>query len=230
MATTASEVKQAAGVIDPALDQRITALIEARVATEVEKRVAERVAALVPQRLSEGVRSIQKQRAAANGDGHTRRLAIVASKGSLDMAYPPLILATTAAAMGWEVAIFFTFYGLDIINRRKLPHLKVAPVGNPAMPEPIKGIPFKVPTLIGALPFMSDVATAMMKQWFAAAQIPSIQELLDVAQDTGVELISCTTTMGVMGVRDEDIIAGANYAGAGHFLDYAASADVALFV
>ncbi|RMF27055.1 MAG: hypothetical protein D6759_18400, partial [Chloroflexi bacterium] len=70
-----------------------------------------------------------------------RRLALVASKGSLDMAYPPLILATTAAALGWEVGIFFTFYGLDIINKKKLAKLKVAPIGNPAMPAPIPAIP-----------------------------------------------------------------------------------------
>src|SRR3990172_34649 len=94
----------------------------------------------------------------------TKRLAMVASKGTLDQAYPPLILATTAAAMGWEVGIFFTFYGLDILHKKRLERLQVSPVGNPAMPPPIPAIPMlKVPTLMGALPGMAAVATAMME-------------------------------------------------------------------
>ncbi|MDO8672451.1 MAG: DsrE/DsrF/DrsH-like family protein [Dehalococcoidia bacterium] len=152
-----------------------------------------------------------------------RRLAIVASKGTLDMAYPPLILSSTAAAMGWEVTIFFTFYGLDIINRKKLRKLKVAPVGNPAMPVP-------VPNLLGAIPGMTAMATNMMKSWFTKARIPSIEEMLAIARENGVEFIACTTTMGVMGVKESDIIEGATMAGAAAFLDYAAEASVSLFV
>ena len=66
-----------------------------------------------------------------------KRIAIIASKGTLDMAYPPLVLASTAAAMDVEAAIFFTFYGMDIINKQKYRSLKVAPIGNPAMPSPV---------------------------------------------------------------------------------------------
>ncbi len=152
-----------------------------------------------------------------------KRLAIVASKGTLDMAYPPLILATSASALGWEVGIFFTFYGLDIINRRKVAHLKVPSLANPAMPVP-------VPNIIGVIPGMTAIATAMMHSWFDRAQIPSIQYLLDVAKEGGVQLFACTTTMGVMRVKDEDIIDGAQFAGAAAFLDYASEATVSLFV
>lgn len=159
-----------------------------------------------------------------------RRLAIVASKGTLDMAYPPLILATTAAAMGWEVGIFFTFYGLDIINKKKVHRLKVAPLANPAMPSPVPSLPMSVPNIVGVLPGMTEVATAMMKGWMERAQMPSIKELLEMCVEMGVKLYACTTTMGVMGVSEEDLIEGVSCLGAAGFLDFAADADVELFI
>ncbi len=159
-----------------------------------------------------------------------RRLALVASKGSLDMAYPPLILASTAVAMGWEVAVFFTFYGLDILNKNKLPALKVAPIGNPAMPAPLSAVPVQVPNILGVLPGSTALATAIMKQWFDKANIPSIQELIHVTQQGGGKLYACTTTMGVMGVNESDLIEGVDCLGAAAFLDFAADADVQLFI
>ena len=87
-----------------------------------------------------------------------KRIAIIASKGTLDMAYPPLLLASTAAAMDAEAAIFFTFYGVDIINKKKNGKLQVAPIANPAMPSPV---PF--PNILGVLPGMTSLATIMMK-------------------------------------------------------------------
>ncbi len=158
-----------------------------------------------------------------------RRLALVASKGSLDMAYPPLILASTAVAMGWEVAVFFTFYGLDILNKHKLPALKVAPIGNPAMPAPLSSVPVQVPNILGVLPGSTALATAIMKQWFDKANIPSIQELIDVTQQGGGKLYACTTTMGVMGVSEDDLIDGVDCLGAAASLDLA-DADVQLFI
>lgn len=189
----------------------------------------ERIAALVDARIDEVLRSklevllaTQPLAKGATPSG-LRRLAIVASKGSLDMAYPPLILASTAAAMGWEASIFFTFYGLDVVNRKKMRKLKVAPLANPAMPVPM-------PNLVGAIPGMTAMATMMMKSWFNRARIPTIEEMLAIARENGVELIACTTTMGVMRVKREDLIEGATLAGAATFLDYAADATVSLFV
>ncbi len=153
----------------------------------------------------------------------TKRLAMVASKGTLDQAYPPLILATTAVSMGWEAGIFFTFYGLDILNRKKHTKLKVPSLANPAMLVP-------VPNIIGALPGMTNVATAMMKRWMNRAKLPTIGEFLDMARESGVRLFACSTTMGVMGVAAGDLIEGVDIAGATAFLDYAAEADVSLFV
>jgi peroxiredoxin family protein len=158
--------------------------------------------------------------AQANG---TKRIALVASKGNMDMAYPPLIMASTAAAMDWEGAIFFTFYGLDIINKKKLPNLKVPSLANPAMPVP-------VPNIIGALPGMTAMATAMMKSWIKKANVATIPELIDVCRESGIHLFGCQMTMDLMGIKREDLIDGTEVCGAANFLEYAAEADVSLFV
>lgn len=159
-----------------------------------------------------------------------RRLALVASKGSLDAAYSPLILATTAASMGWEVGIFFTFYGFDIINKKRMHALKVAPIGNPAMPEPISAVPIKVPNIIGAVPGMTHLATGLMKKSMRRANLPSIPEFVEMAREMGVRLFACAMTMGLMGVKEEDLIEGAELVGATTFLDFAADADVTLYI
>ncbi len=197
--------------IDPAIEAKIAELVAAKFNELVQGEFAELVQ-----------RRVAAQEAEA-GVTKRKRLAIVASKGTLDMAYPPLILATTAAALGWEVGVFFTFYGLDIINRRKLSHLQVPPLANPAMPVP-------VPNLVGAIPGMTFMATKMMKSWMDRVQMPSIQELLDIAKESDVQLFACTTTMGVMKTKKEDLVEGAQLAGAAGFLDYASEASVSLFI
>jgi peroxiredoxin family protein len=152
-----------------------------------------------------------------------KRVAIVATKGTLDMAYPPLILATTATAMDMEAAIFFSFYGLDIINKRKYRNLKVPPLGNPAMPVPM-------PNIVGVLPGMTRAASWMMKDWMKKGGVPTIPDLVEMAKESGVKLIACQMTLDVLGIKKEDLIDGLEFAGAGAFLDYAADADITLFV
>lgn len=159
-----------------------------------------------------------------------RRLALIASKGTLDMAYPPLTLATTAASMGWEVAIFFTFYGLDIIHKDRQRKLAVSPVGNPAMPPPLPAVPLKMPTLMGVLPGMTGMATGMMKGWMERANMVSITEMLGIAQELDVRLYACNTTLAVMGIEREDLMEGVECAGSPAFLDFAADADIQLFI
>ena len=160
-----------------------------------------------------------------------KRLAMVASKGTLDMAYPPLILATTAASMGWETGIFFTFYGLDILHKDRIKHLQVSPIGNPAMPPPLPAIPaLKVPNILGTLPGMTAMATMMMQGWMAKAKMPTVQEMLDLCVDADVKLFACATTMGVMGITQADLIPAAQCAGATTFLDFAGDASVSLFI
>lgn len=152
-----------------------------------------------------------------------KRLAIVASKGTLDMAYPVLILSTTAMALGWEVGVFFTFYGLDILNKKKGKKLKVAPIANPAMPVPM-------PNILGMLPGMTAAATMMMKGWMNKAKMQPVGEMLDGMRSGGAHLFACSTTMGVMGVEKKDLIEGAEVAGAAAFLDFASEASVSLFI
>src|SRR6266511_1582306 len=118
-------------------------------------------------------------------DPAARRASIIASKGTLDWVYPPLILATTAAAAGMDTSIFFTFYGLSIIYKDFAKKLKVDPVGNPAMPMPI---PIPIPDIVSSLPGMVPLASRMMRSRFAIHNVATIGELLDAARDIGVRL------------------------------------------
>jgi len=152
-----------------------------------------------------------------------KRVALIASKGTLDMAYPPLILATTAIAMDMEAAIFFTFYGLNIIRKGRNERLQVAPLANPAMPMP-------VPNLVGAIPGMTAMATTMMKGMMKKANVATLGDLLEVAVESGVRLIGCQMTLDVFGIAAGDLIDGVEVGGAATFLSYAADADVTLFV
>ena len=154
-----------------------------------------------------------------------KKMTIIASKGSLDMAYPPLILATTAAAMDTDVTIFFTFFGLDIIKKGNADKLKISPIGNPAMPMPVP-----IPTLVGSLPGMEAMATAMMKSNCKKHGVATIGQLLDAAKESGVKMIACQMTMDLFGYKKEDLIDGIQIGGAANWMDIAADADINLFV
>lgn len=152
-----------------------------------------------------------------------KRIAIVASKGTLDQAYPPLILASTAASLGWEAGVYFTFYGLDILHKKRFEKLKVASLANPAGP-------IQLPNLLGAIPGATRAATRVMRKWMRDSKMPTVPEFIDMTQQVGVRFFACATTMGVMGVEESDLIDGCEIAGAAAFLDFAADADVSLFV
>jgi len=154
-----------------------------------------------------------------------KKMTIIASKGSLDMAYPPLILASTAAAMDYDVTIFFTFYGLELLKKGKTENLQVSPLGNPAMPMPIP-----IPTLISTLPGMQAMATSMMKSMFKKHGVATITQLLDMCKEMGVKLIACQMTMDVMGYKREEFIDGIEVGGAATWLDTASDAQINLFI
>ena len=154
-----------------------------------------------------------------------KRMALIASKGTLDMAYPPLILASTAAAMDVEVAIFFTLYGMEIINKNKNGKLQVAPIANPAMPSPIP-----IPNIIGVLPGMTPMATTMMKGMIKGISWPTIPELVNTCIEADVKMIACTPTMEMTGVKKEDLVDGVVIAGAAEYLDFALDSDISLFI
>jgi peroxiredoxin family protein len=154
-------------------------------------------------------------------DEQSKRIAIIAGHGTLDAAYPPLILATAAAAMEMEAAIFFTFYGLEILKKGKADHLKVPPIANPAMPVPM-------PNIIGMLPGMTAMATTMMNSWMKKAHVAKVSELLNIAVESGVILIGCQMTMDVMGIKKEELIDGVQIGGAATFLEFASKNAITL--
>jgi peroxiredoxin family protein len=189
---------------------------------DVEQLVKERVDELVSQQLKQLVSD--EVGVAMKKDPAKNTVAIIASKGTLDMAYPPLILATAAAAMGMDVEIFFTFYGLNIIKKGGADHLKVAPIANPAMPVPM-------PNILGMLPGMTPMATWMMRsQYFAKHNVATLPDLLQQCIDLGVKMIGCQMTMDVFGLKREDLIDGVEIGGAATFLNYAAGAHTTLFI
>ena len=164
-----------------------------------------------------------------------KRLALISSKGALDWAYPPFILASAAGAMGWEVGVFFTFYGLTLLLKDINP--KVTPLGNPAMPmkmpfgpEGFQNINWPIPTVAQGMPFFGEMATGLMKQTFKNKGVATIAELRDTCLELDVRLIGCQMTMDVFGFKKNDFIDSAEIAGAASFLEYAADAEVSLFV
>jgi len=175
----------------------------------------------------EDVRRIVREEVeqASKRDPAARRAAIIASKGTLDWAYPPLILATTAAAAGMDTSMFFTFYGLNIIHKDSASKLKVDPVGNPAMPMPIP-----IPDIVSSLPGMVPLASRMMRSRFAKHNVATVGELLDAARDIGVRLIACQMTMEVFGYGEGDFIDGVEFGGAAAFMSQARRSHVTLFI
>jgi peroxiredoxin family protein len=156
-----------------------------------------------------------------------KKLALIATKGTLDGAYPPFILASTAAALGYEVRVFFTFYGLQLL--RKDLSLKVSALGNPAMPMPL-GMDKWFPVLGSAIPGMQAMMTAMMRSKIKKKGIASIEELRAVCLESGVKLIACEMTKDLFDIADAELIDGIEHAGAATFLEFAGDADVQLFI
>lgn len=152
--------------------------------------------------------------------------AIIALHGTLDLAYPPLIIASTAVAMDMQATIFFTFYGLEILKKNL--NLQVSPIANPAAPPPLSAIPIGVPNIVGMLPGMTAMATGMMKGWMKSANVATIPKLLEACQKGGVRMIGCLMTMNVMGIKKEDLIDGIELGGAGTFVDVAADSSFTL--
>ena len=189
---------------------------------DMEELIRDRVDELAKGRIEQLVR--ERVDEALKKDPAKRKVAIIASKGALDMAYPPLILATAAAALDMEVELFFTFYGLNINKKGEADKLQVAPIANPAMPVPM-------PNIIGMLPGMTPAATWMMKNlYFGKHNVATISELLEQCNELGVKLIACQMTMDVLGFKREELLDEVEVAGAATFLAFAREAHTTLFI
>jgi peroxiredoxin family protein len=156
-----------------------------------------------------------------------KKLAIIATKGSLDWAYPPFILASTASALGYETQIFFTFYGLQLLKKKLA--LEVTPLGNPGMPMPM-GMDKWFPVLGMALPGMQGMMTAMMKQKMKAKGVASVDELRELCQEAEVKLIACQMTVDLFDMNQAEFIDGIEYAGAAAFFEFAGESDICLYI
>jgi peroxiredoxin family protein len=195
----------------------------------IEEIVNRRIEELLPQKIEEALRQRDKSKIPS--------LAIIATKGTLDWAYPPFILGSTAAALGWDVSIFFTFYGLNLL-KKDVSDLKVSPLGNPGMPMKMpfgpdwfKGINWNIPNIIQAgIPGFESMATLLMQQTIKNKGVASIEELRSLALEADVKFIACQMTVDLFGFSNDDFIPGLDYAGAATFLPVAQQADVSLFI
>jgi peroxiredoxin family protein len=193
---------------------------------------------LIKRRLDEILDQKLEEKLAAMKAAKTPSMTIIATKGTLDWAYPPFILSSTAAALGWDVSVFFTFYGLELL-KKDLSGLQVSPLGNPAMPmkmpfgpEWFKSIRWNIPNAMQSLvPGFEAFATAMMRKTIKNKGVADITELRGLCVEAGVNLIGCQMTVDLFGYARGDFIPEVkDYCGAATFLPMAKDADVTLFI
>jgi peroxiredoxin family protein len=195
----------------------------------VDDLIRQRLDEILPGKIEEKLKEIQESK--------TPSMAIIATKGTLDWGYPPFILASTAAALGWDVTIFFTFYGLNLV-KKDVSDLKVSPLGNPGMPMKMpfgpdwfKGINWNIPNLVQAgIPGFESVATSLMQQTIKNNGVASISELRELSQEAGVKFVVCQMTVELFGFSHDDFVEGMDYVGAASFLPVAQTSDVCLFI
>jgi peroxiredoxin family protein len=199
-------------------------------AASIEALIRQRIDEVLDEKLETKLAEIQGKR--------TPSMTIIATKGTLDWAYPPFILSSTAAALGWDVSIFFTFYGLQLL-RKDISHLKVSPLGNPGMPMKMpfgpqwfKAINWNIPNIVQAgVPGFESLATSLMKQTISNNGVAEIGELRGLCLEAGVNMIGCQMTVDLFGFKHEDFIPEVKeYCGAATFLPMAQVADVSLFM
>ena len=153
-----------------------------------------------------------------------RKLCIICSKGTLDMAYPGLVLANAALMEGIDVTMFFTFWGLDMVTKDKMNSMKVTPMGNPSMAMP-NGM--GIPNVLGVLPGMTDFATSMMKKEIAELDFPPVDEFLEMISDAGAEMYGCQLSMDMMKLTEDDLCDEVNaVVGAMEFMEMSEDAQI----
>lgn len=200
---------------------------------QVDQLLIERLDQLLDQRLD----VMLPQKIAEIEAAKTPSMSIIATKGTLDWAYPPFILGSTAAALGWDVTIFFTFYGLTLLKKNI--NAQVSPLGNPAMPMKMpmgpkwfREISWNIPNVVqAAIPGYESIATSLMKQTIKNVGVAEIGELRDLCLEAGVKMVACNMTVELFGFdKSEFIPEVTDYVGAASFLPIAQQSDVCLFI
>jgi peroxiredoxin family protein len=159
---------------------------------------------------------------------NTKSMSLIVTKGTLDWAYPPFILATTAAAMGQKVSMFFTFYGLTLLKKKL--DLEISTLGNPAMKMPMMGMHMAMPNFMGVIPGVDAMATGMMKGLINKKGIASIEELREAAVESDVTMIACQMTMDLFEYKMDDLIEGPELGGAATYIEVANKSDINLYI
>ena len=157
-----------------------------------------------------------------------KTMTVIVTKGTLDWAYPPFILATTAAAMGVDVTMFFTFYGLPLLLKKL--DLQVSPLGNPAMKMPMLGMHVGMPNIVAAMPGVEAAASVMMKNLIKKKGVASIEELREAAIESDVKLVACQMTMDLFEYDTKDMIEGVTIGGAATYMERALNSNLNLFI
>lgn len=156
-----------------------------------------------------------------------KKLAIIATKGTLDWGYPPFILASTAAALGYEVQIFFTFYGLQLLKKKM--SVQVSPLGNPGMPMPM-AMDKWFPVIGTAIPGMQSIMTMMMKAKMKAKGVASLEELRELCSEAEVKMVACQMTVDLFDMNPADFVDGIEFGGAATFFEFAGESDICLYI
>ena len=160
----------------------------------------------------------------------TRKIAFICSKGTLDMAYPALIMGWAALGNGIDVTIFFTFWGLDLINKKRVDHLEIAPVANTSMKMSMMGVDtgnLGIPNIMGVMPGMTAFATKLMKNKMQALDVPPVREYLQMLADAGAKLYACKMSVDMMELGMDDFVEGViDIVTAGDFMDMTEGAQI----
>jgi peroxiredoxin family protein len=160
----------------------------------------------------------------------TRKVAFICSKGTLDMAYPALVMGWAALGNGIDVTIFFTFWGMDLINKNRIDHLEMSPIANTSMKMSMMGLPtgnLGIPNLVGMLPGMTALTTNLMGKKMAAVGAPPVREYLQMLVDGGANLYACKMSVDMMGLKKEDFVEGViDIVTASDFMDMTEGAQI----
>ena len=160
--------------------------------------------------------------------GNAKKMTIICTKGTLDWAYPPFILATTAAAMDVDVTMFFTFYGLGLLDKKL--NLGVTTLGNASMRMPMGGMQMAMPNMIGMLPGVTAGTSVMMKNLIKKKGVASIPELRELAVEADVRMIACQMTLDLFEYTQDDLIDGVEIGGAATYIEVATNSHINLFI